>query len=83
MAVVEGVVGGEDLVAGVSVLFQRGGRRFQLSKGCRISVRSYLAGQPWQLLVNLNIENLGERVYWAGFLTSSQMMLGLRLSKLH
>ena len=37
MAVVEGVVGGEDLVAGVSVLFQRGGRRFQLSKGCRIS----------------------------------------------
>jgi hypothetical protein len=60
---VVGVAVVEDLVAGESVLFQRGilgwGRRhFQLAKGCRISVRSYLAGQPLQLLVNLNNEIL-------------------------
>ena len=39
--------------------------RFQLAKGCITFPRSYLAVQPWQLLVDLNIKIWGERLYWA------------------
>jgi hypothetical protein len=56
----DGVVDFEGLSAGESLHFLRvilcwGGHHFQLAKGCRAFARSYLVGQPWQLMVDLNI----------------------------